>query len=32
MEKYLRYTTKTSLVSSQFSFCVFMSARVLLGK
>ncbi|KAH7031494.1 fungal-specific transcription factor domain-containing protein [Microdochium trichocladiopsis] len=30
MEKYLRYTPKNSLASSQFSFCVFISARVLL--
>ena len=32
MKKYIRYTPANGLVSSQFSFCVFMSARVLLGE
>lgn len=31
-EKYLRYTPTNSPVNSQFTFCVFMSARVLLGE
>lgn len=31
-EKYLRYTPAHSPVNSQFTFCVFMSARVLLGE
>ena len=31
-QKYLKYTRATGPVNSQFAFCVFVSARVLLGK
>nr|CEG04792.1 unnamed protein product [Fusarium clavum] len=31
-QKYLKYTPDTSPVNSQFAFCVFVSARALLGK
>lgn len=31
-QKYLKYTPGTSPVNSQFAFCVFVSARALLGK
>lgn len=31
-QKYLRYTPRNGPVSSQFAFCVFISARALLGK
>ena len=31
-QKYLRYTPENSPAASQFVFCVFISARVLLGK
>ena len=31
-QKYLKYTPNNSPVNSQFSFCVFVSARSLLGK
>lgn len=31
-EKYLRYTPVRGPVNSQFAFCVFISARALLGK
>ena len=31
-QKYLKYTPETSPVNSQFAFCVFVSARALLGK
>jgi hypothetical protein len=30
-QKYLKYTSQNSPVTSQFAFCVFVSARVLLG-
>lgn len=30
-QKYLKYTPKDSIASSQFAFCAFVSARVLLG-
>lgn len=30
-EKYLKYTPENSPATSQFAFCVFISARVLLG-
>lgn len=30
--KYLKYTLENSPVNSQFAFCVFVSARALLGK
>lgn len=31
-QKYLKYTSPLSPVTSQFAFCVYISARVLLGK
>lgn len=31
-QKYLKYTPENSPATSQFAFCVFISARVLLGK
>jgi len=31
-KKYLKYTASNSPVTSQFAFCVFVSARVLLGR
>lgn len=32
VQKYLQYTPFVGLVNSQFAFCTFISARVMLGK